>query len=413
MVTMQSETLDDNQTQPETPDSVSGEESTTGVPEAAGESETLATQPIAPSEISEETLPEEKHKRSGWSWVLWSILGILILALIAAGSAYGGYVSARQERANVYSTRVSGEAQAQYDLAIQAIASKNFDLARQRLEYVITISPDYPGAAEKLTEVLLEQRITATPTTAPTPTLTPTPDMRGRDELYTQAQSMMASGDWEGAINALLSLRQKYPEYMAIDVDGMLYVALRNRGIDKIAKNADLEGGTYDLTLAERFGPLDAEAKNWRDWAELYIRGASFWDVDWAQAVYFFSQLAPSAPNLRDASGWTASERYLKALLGYGDWLSANGQWCSAKDQYELYLTLIADSQVQPTAEFVFEKCDDEGNQEPTETPTPGGAPEALATDTPEPTSGASTSTPQPTETPTPTRTATPATAYP
>ena len=102
----------------------------------------------------------------------------------------------------------------------------------------------------------------------------------------------------------------------------MLFVALRNRGIDKIAQLHDLEGGNYDLTLAERFGPLDSEARNWRDWADLYIRGASFWDVDWGQAIYYFSQLASAAPNLSDLSGWTASSRYMDALLGYGDWFA-------------------------------------------------------------------------------------------
>lgn len=409
---MQSEPNDEQTAKPANQDNHPSEETTSEVPEAAGEVELAATQPVLSSEPPEEAPQEEQRKRS-WTWVLWAILGVLVMALIAAGSAYGGYASARHERASVYSTQVSGEAQAQYDLALQDIAVKNFDLARQRLEYVISIAPNFPGAAEKLTEVLLEQRITATPTNAPTPTTSPTPDTRSRDELFSQAQSMMAAGDWEGAITALLSLRQKYPEHMAIDVDGMLYIALRNRGIDKIAVEADLEGGTYDLTLAERFGPLDAEAKNWRDWAELYIRGASFWDVDWPQAVYFFSQLAPSAPNLRDASGWTASERYLKALLGYGDWLSARGQWCSAQEQYELYLTLIADPQLQPTAEFVFEKCEDEGNEEFTETPTPGSGPASVATDTPQPTGVTPAPTEEATGTPTPTRTATPATAYP
>jgi hypothetical protein len=352
--------------------------------------EPQATQPVGvePSgdasvnEFAEESPEQNKSK---WTWILWAILGLLVLALIAAGTAYGGYAAARQERANVYATQVSAEAQAQYDLVLQDIAAKQYDLARQRLEYIISIAPDFPGAAAKLADVLLEQRITATPTNAPTPTLSPTPDTRGRDELYSQAKSLMAAGEWNSAIDALLSLRQKYPEYMPVDVDGMLYVSLRNRGIDKIAAEADLEGGNYDLTLAERFGPLDAEAKNWRDWAELYIRGASFWVVDWAQAVYFFSQLAPSAPNLRDASGWTASDRYLKALLGYGDWLAANGQWCTARDQYDLYLTLIADPQVRPTAEHAFEKCDKSGNTEPTETPTPGSAPASLFTQTPVP----------------------------
>jgi tetratricopeptide (TPR) repeat protein len=414
MVTMQSEPIEENRAEAGNQDIPSTEETTTDVSERSAEVEFASGESDLSSGPPEEFSPEERHAR-GWTWVLWAILGVLIMALIAAGSAYGGYVSARQERSRVYSTQVSGEAQAQYDMALQDIASKNFDLARQRLEYVISIAPNFPGAADKLTEVLLEQRITATPTNAPTPTTSPTPDTRGRDELFTQAQSMMGEGDWEGAITALLSLRQKYPEHMAIEVDGMLYISLRNRGIDKIAVDADLEGGTYDLTLAERFGPLDAEAKSWRDWAELYIRGASFWDVDWAQAVYFFSQLAPSAPNLRDASGWTATERYLKALVGYGDWLSANGQWCSAKDQYELYLSLIADAQVQPTAEFVFEKCDDEGNQDPTETPTPGAGPASMTTDTPGATGAAPSNTPQPgfNETPTPSRTATPATAYP
>lgn len=404
---MQSEANDEKQPEAGAQELRPDKEATADFAGTVDEVKVEAVQP--PDEIT----PEERHSRR-WRWVLWSILGVLLLALIAAGSAYGGYISARQERARVYSTQVGGEAQAQYDLALQDIANKKFDLARQRLEYVISIAPNFPGAADQLTEVLLEQRITATPTNAPTPTTSPTPDVRNRDELFAQAQSLMLEGDWEGAINTLLSLRQKFPDHMAIDVDGMLYIALRNRGIDKIAVDADLEGGTYDLTLAERFGPLDGEAKSWRDWAELYIRGASFWDVDWAQAVYFFSQLAASAPNLRDASGWTASERYLKALVGYGDWLSANGQWCSAKDQYELYLSLIADPQVQPTAEFVFEKCDDEGNQEPTETPTPGSAPAGM-TGTPQPTASEATETQQPSasETPTPTRTATPATAYP
>ena len=90
----------------------------------------------------------------------------------------------------------------------------------------------------------------------------------------------------------------------------MLYVALRNRGVEKISKQADLEGGIYDLALAERFGPLDLDARGWREWSQWYIRGASFWEVDWAKSISYFSQVAPIAPNLRDASGWTASDRY-------------------------------------------------------------------------------------------------------
>jgi tetratricopeptide (TPR) repeat protein len=336
---------------------------------------------ILPPDIPEE--PAEKPK-GRHRWILWAILGVLLLALIAGGSAYAGYNSAIDQRTRYQSTLVAGEASNQYVLAQQDIALGNYDRARQRLEYIIEIDPNFPNVSEQLAFVLTQQRITASPTLAPSPTLTPTPDYRGRDDLFNQAQSLLVGRDWTGAIDTLLLLRKNYPDYMPVKVDDMLFVALRNRGIDKIAQLHDLEGGNYDLTLAERFGPLDAEARNWRDWADQYIRGASFWDVDWAQAVYYFSQLASAAPNLSDSSGWTASNRYLDALLGYGDWFAAQGQWCDAQEQYDTYMSMLANPQVEPTAVYVADKCTQASAPPPppptTETPTPTATQEAAET---------------------------------
>jgi tetratricopeptide (TPR) repeat protein len=309
---------------------------------------------ILPPEIPELPPDTPKGKRT---WILWAFLGVLILALIAGGSGFAGYSSAIDQRTRHESTQMAGEAANQYVLAQEDIAQGNYDLARQRLEYLIQIDPNYPNVSEQLAFVLTQQRITASPTFAPTPTLTPTPDYRTRDELFAQAQNMLVGREWTNTIDTLLLLRKNYPDFMAVKVDDMLFVALRNRGVDKIAQLHDLEGGNYDLTLAERFGPLDSEARNWRDWAELYIRGASFWDVDWGQALSYFSELASAAPNLSDISGWTASNRYLDALLGYGEWLSNKGLWCDAQAQYDTYMTQLASSQVEPTAVFVAEQC--------------------------------------------------------
>lgn len=327
--------------------------------------------PVAEAPTAASAAPAQPHakKKHRAVWILWAIFGLLILAIIAAGSAYLGYQSAITERTNYQSTQVSGEAQAQYDLALEDFSAKRYDMASQRLEYVIQLDPAFPGATDLLARVFVEQRTTATPTLAPTPTPIPTPDFRGRDDLYAQGQNLLVGGDWTGAIDTLLTLRKKYPDFQAVDVDGMLYVALRNRGVDKIAIQADLEGGTYDLALAERFGPLDAESQNWRDWAELYIRGASFWDVDWSQAVFYFSQLAPTAPNLRDASGWTSTDRYLESLLGYGDWLSSAGDHCLAAEQYHTYLSLRQDSAVEPTAVAADEQCAENGGEDATPEP--------------------------------------------
>jgi tetratricopeptide (TPR) repeat protein len=341
-----------------------------------------------PPEIPEEP---EVHHRGKRMWVVWAFVVVLLLALIAGGSGFAGYNSAIDQRTHYQSTLVAGEATNQYTLALQDIALGNYDRARQRLEYLIKLDPNFPDASAQLAFVLTQQRITATPTQAPIPTLTPTPDYRGRDDLFTEAQNRLNSRDWTGTIDTLLLLRKNFPDYMAVKVDDMLFVALRNRGIDKIANLHDLEGGNYDLTLAERFGPIDTEARNWRDWADLYIRGASFWDVDWAQAVYYFSELASSAPNLSDLSGWTASNRYMDALLGYGDWFAAKGQWCDAQTQYDTYMALLASPQVEPTAVFASDKC--------TESKAPPPAPPTEAVATPSPTLEVTQA--PPTETPT------------
>lgn len=307
-----------------------------------------------PPDIPDSPMDAPKRRRM---WILWAFLGVLTLALIAGGSGFAGYNSAIDQRTRYESTSVAGEAANQYVLAQQDIALGNYDMARQRLEYIIQIDSNYPNVSEQLAYVLTQQRITASPTFVPTPTLTPTPDYRTRDERFAQAQNLLIGRDWTGAIDTLLLLRKNYMDFMAVKVDGMLFVALRNRGIDKIAQLHDLEGGNYDLTLAERFGPLDAEANNWREWAELYIRGASFWGVDWGQSVDYFSQLAYAAPNLSDASGWTASNRYMQALLGYGDWFAAKSEWCDAQAQYDMYMSLLASPGVEPTAIYAADQC--------------------------------------------------------
>jgi hypothetical protein len=158
----------------------------------------------------------------------------------------------------------------------------------------------------------------------------------------------------------------------------MLYLALRNRGVAKISQEADLEGGIYDLSLAEAFGPLDVDARGWREWATLYIRGASFWGVNWQQAVLYFSQVAPYAPTLRDSSGRTAFQRYYESLLGYGDWLAAQGAWCDAQLQYEEAQRQRTLNEVKPTVAYLYQQCINTPTPSPTvtseipqETPVP------------------------------------------
>jgi tetratricopeptide (TPR) repeat protein len=291
------------------------------------------------------------------TWLLYTLLGVVVLLLIAVISAYSGYRSGIGLRQDAAATIAIQQIHEQYELGLLEMEQGEYYRARQRFEYVIQLYPDYPGASEKLEEVVSLLNTTATPTLVPTPTLTPTPDLRGVQELFDQGQQYLANSDWTNAIDTLLVLRKTDPEFRAVELDGMLFLALRNRGIDKIGKEADLEGGIYDLTLAERFGPLDTEAQGFLNWTKLYITGASFWEIDWGQAVYYFGQVAPHLPNLRDGSGWTATERYRIALVNYGDILANQKQWCKAMEHYQVALSMGYDAQVEQALNGVTKRC--------------------------------------------------------
>jgi tetratricopeptide (TPR) repeat protein len=352
--------------------------------------------------------PEEQEPGRGpsrGSWILIAIIGIVTLLVIAGMSAVGGARAGMNDRLVSEATLNAAQINEQYNLAMADLDAGRDELARQRFQWVIEHNPHYPGAADRLADIMFRMGITASPTPQPTPTLTPTPDNRSRDQLYESGKGSMAAGQWTEAIETLLKLRKEAPDFHAVEVDGWLYIALRYRGIEKI-KQADLEGGTYDLALAERFGPLDVEAHNYRLWAELYTTGASFWDIDWAQAVNYFEQLRLPAPYLRDRSGWTTTDRYRIALAKYGDWFAMQGLWCEAQERYRASLEVGTDPQLAPTAVYSEEQCATVGNEgESQETPEPpvdpgdGEEPAPEETPTPEP---------EPEITPTPEETNTP-----
>ena len=114
----------------------------------------------------------------------------------------------------------------------------------------------------------------------------------------------------------------------------MYYFSLRNYGHALITKEGNLEGGIYYLTLAERFGPLDNTAVGLREGARMYITGASFWELDWKQAVDYFSQVGAGWPSMWDGT-MTASNRLYNASMRYGDELFAIQDYCGAYGQYK------------------------------------------------------------------------------
>lgn len=291
---------------------------------------------------------------------IWLIV-LLVLILLAIAITLGGiagYLNGSQARQAAISAESTQSLEEQYQLGLQDLAEGRYAMARQRFEYVLSQNPGHPGAVGNLAEAMSILYATSTPTSLP-PTLVPTPtfDARPIQDLFSNAVTLFNSSAWSQVIDTIASLRQADLGFQSARVDGMLYAAFRHRGVGKILEEGNLQGGVYDLSLAERIGPLDIEAVNIRTWARLYMIGTSFWEVFPEQAVYFFSQVAAAAPGLHDSSGWTAMERYRGALIQYGDQLANDGKWCEAVDQYQLAMNIRGDAALQPVFATATVNC--------------------------------------------------------
>jgi len=308
------------------------------------------------------------------------IAAVVVLLLVGA---LGGYQAGLGDRRAARATVVARQLSEQFQLALQAMENKQYELAQTHLQYVLQNDPNFPGAKEKYAELLILMAITPTPTPTLTPTVSPTPDLRAAEEIFQNAQELIAAQKWSEAIATLDTLRKKAPSYRTAEVDGMYYIALRMRGMDKLMLNngencqdVNLEGGIYDLTLAERFGPLDRDAAGWRNFARLYIAGASFWNLDWKQAQAYFAEVYPYMPNLMDTSCMTAQERFRYATLRYAEQLLAAGDYCGAEEQFNLAFSIPSNENATayPTATEVYVGCHGHPAPQATATPTPTGA---------------------------------------
>ena len=340
-----------------------------------------------PNSIKRDTQPHLAEKKFP-SW----LVVLCVITLIAIG-LLGGYGSGMGQRYAAQNALVTGQLEEQFQLGTQAVKAGNFELARQYFEFIIRTDSNFPGVQAAYTDLLLRLQISPTPVFSPTPLVSPTPDLRGAQEIYTTALQLLNSSDWNGAITNLDSLRKASPTYRTAEVDGMYFMALRQRGVEKITtacQNVNLEGGIYDLTLAEHFvgtGNMDSVAESLRTYARLYIIAASFWDQDWLQAQNFFAQVMTGYPNMSDSSCLSSTRRWVQATIKVADQLAAGGDFCAAAAQYASALTVndSFNATAYPTATEISNMCNGGSGEGGGggETPTPTGLPVETPTDTP------------------------------
>ncbi len=347
-------------------------------------------------------LPQPLQRVPRWGW--WAALGGFYLLCVLGVGGLTGVAAGRQQSTAGQSDAQARAAQEQFDLGVQDLLDTRYELARQRFEYILSIDPAYPGAAELLDKALLGLNAPTTTPVPPTIAVTPTAtlDLSSLDSLFSQAQSAYAAEDWNTTLQALLTLRSIDPQHRRAEVNQLMAGALRARGLEKIWAGQH-EQGIFDLALAERFGPLDSQASTWRSSASFYLFANSFFGVVWQDAARYFAQLCA-------AGGWDSCYKYSVAAMEYGNELMKANDPCAAVSQFEASNETRADSEVEGLADDARDACLTATAQPPTPTITltpTFGLPIETPTETPTlgapPTTGPTTPPPPPTETPTPT----------
>lgn len=265
-------------------------------------------------------------------------LGIVFIALAILFATYGlvaysAWQDAKKERVETDNRVFQEELRKQLLLARDDINDGNFELALRRLDWILNLSPGYPGAIE-LREVAQSSRARELiPETTPVLNLppSPTPSLNNDAEPdigYSELLALIELEQWQSATSEVVAFQARHPNYRRRETNTMLFNASINWGLELL--NGDqVELGLYYLNRAEKLGDLPQEVEDYRDWAELYLLGIGYYGVDWGQAIYHFRGLCAAAPYYQDSCA-----RLFESLVAYGDQFAGSMEWCPAEEQY-------------------------------------------------------------------------------
>ncbi len=300
---------------------------------------------------------------------------LLLVPLAAVIAGLFGYFGGQAQREQAQAQALAALAGEQFAQGMDDLQAGRYSLARQRFEYVIRLDPAFPEAADRLVEALSHIQ---TPIQGGAATPTPTVNLAPVEELFDQARAALSQADWTRVLDTLLALRAKDPAYRAVEVDGMMYVALRNRGLDRIRNQWQLELGMYDLSRAARFGPLDKDATDWQTTAGLYLQANSYIGLRWDLSIDLFLDLCL-------AGVWDSCDKLATAVPNYADFLLGlmDEDPCTAQSMFDSWGWPVDMPVMQPiydalaTTNAECARLNPTAAPEPTPTETPTSTPEA------------------------------------
>jgi len=279
------------------------------------------------------------------------LTAIIVIVLGMGGMAYFGYRVGVRQSAAAAATALADETQLQYSLAAQDMEIGQPGVAVQRLEHILKVNPDFPGAMQMLVKAREATGGVGFRAARPTAILVPAEEPLSVEEIYHLLVGTYEQGKWSEAVRWASALKAAAGQHRSTNVDSMLFVSLRNRGIERIDSGV-LELGLTDLEHAEKILTLDDVALQRRRWASLYLSGLTFWDLNWQLAIDNLDILNQIAPNFLDTRSLL-----LEAYITYGAALLQSQDACLARPQFAAALAMDVNAHTEQQLDAAQKSC--------------------------------------------------------
>jgi hypothetical protein len=60
---------------------------------------------------------------------------------------------------------------------------------------------------------------------------------------------------------------------------------------------------------------------------------------------------------MHDGTGWTASQRYTDAMVGFAQWYESQGKWCQAEGWYHDAYEITGNPELKQARDVASDKC--------------------------------------------------------
>lgn len=307
---------------------------------------------VSPADHQTDDQPSPKSQPRRIMRLLGLIL--IVIAVLSAWYLSVGYMGWQSGQAAMVEEReaeLSAQIERQTALARENIGQGSYNLALRRLEYVLELDPGNSEALslQEQAQNALAAINTPQPTTAVTVTATPRPEPTATPGLISdpgtelqRIRRLVANREWETALSALVAFQRQFPDFQRPDTDELLYNVYVELGLS-LLEGEQVELGLYYLDQAAQLGDLSQEVRDYRLWAELYLQGIAFYNVNWDVATYYFRELCLSAPFYQ-----SACELLQESLENFADQYAAAMDWCPAQ---ALYQEALSHGRSQPLVE--------------------------------------------------------------